>query len=176
MKVIKNTFDPEAHDKALDSFKQRLKMCGYPTSGNIDKVVVDPHSIAGMLYLFHIEKDEQPNVITGNVLVIAVAIDMATIKVYFKEGEQIELPVGVPTKKGYRSKQRDIERFAVNEQLALCTKALGEMEKFVHAFKKWNPQNVVPSKPLSSQRRKGDVYGYPSDLFGGDPSSYWNID
>ena len=176
MKVIRNTFDPEAHEQALQSFNLRLKALGYNTPDHIAKVVIDPNSIAGVDELFQIQHDEKPNTIVGNILLIVVAIDKTILKVYFQEGDPIDVPVGNPTKKGYRSKYRDFERFAVNEQLALCTKALGEMEKFVHAFKKWDPQNVVPSKPLSSQRRKGDVYGYPSDLFGGDPSSYWNID
>lgn len=176
MEVIKNTFDPEAHEQALQSFKQRLKKCGYHMPGDIEKVVIDPNSIAGMQELLHIQKDGNPKVIIGNVLLIVVAIDITTLNIYFEEGETIKVPVGNPTKKGYRSKQRDFERFAVNEQLALYTKALNEMEKFVHHFQEWETERRAPRKASSDRANRANVYGYPLDFFGGDASSYWNID
>lgn len=137
MQIIKDNFNEEKHKQALNEFQERLEDCGYEVYGQITKVVIDPISIAGITALAHVEHKEKKDVFIGNYLRIVVAIDKTVLRVYDLDNNQIEVIASWPTKKGFRSKMRDFEEFYVDQNLALSTKSLHEIKKYVSKFNVW---------------------------------------
>jgi hypothetical protein len=176
MKIIKNTFDPEVHERALQSFNVRLKECGYNTPEKITRVIIDPLSIARIDEAVLIKDKDFEAFILGNLMTVQVLLNALVLKVYSDQQDVLEVKGGVLTPKGYRSQKSAVEQFIVNQQLALTASSLEKMEGYVHEFKVWKESATTRRNSQISRNSGGKVYGYPTDLFGGDASSYWNID
>jgi hypothetical protein len=176
MEVIKNTFDPEAHKLALQSFNERLRVCGYNTPERITRVVIDPLSVARIDEIVQIIDSDFESFVLGNLITVQVILSALALKVYSDHQAAFEVIGGVLTSKGYRSKKNALEGFTVTQQLTLTSSSLKKMEGYVHEFKVWKESATARGNSPAGRNSGAEVYGYPIDLFGGDASSYWNID
>jgi hypothetical protein len=186
MKTEIDKFDKDYHEQVLDDFRNRLIECNFEVPKIIARIAIDPSFINGILELTHIRHKTKKNVIVIELLTLVIPIDLAIIKVYASDDSFLEINIGIPTKKGYRSKNRELEDFIVDQNLNLTSESIEKMKKYVFDFKIWegkivrNYKNSRNDNYRPGREKYNGAYGFDDDTidnaFEGDPENYWNID
>lgn len=188
MKTEIDSFNKAYHEQVLKEFSDRLLECNFKLINPIVRIAIDPRYIFSIQDLTFIRHKTEKIVIIGQHLTLLVPIDVAVVKVYESDDSFLDVNIGIPTVKGYRSKVRELEDFKVDQNLNLTSKSIEKMKQFVHDFRVWNGKEIYNHSHIdsdnddnrSSHEKYNGAYGFDDDTidsaFEGDPENYWNID
>ena len=163
MKAEIDKFDKNYHKQVLKNFRNKLIECGIKSDNPIVKIAIDPRYISYISNLIEIRNKTKKIIIDRQEMTVLVPINFTVIKVYESDDSFIEVNVGMPTNKGYRSKKKEYEYFVVDQHLNLTSKSIEEMIQFVHIFKIWGDWADDKNFYSTSYEKYSGAYGFDDD-------------